>query len=134
MKKNSRWKKAGLRKAVDKALYEDSFGGYEDGEWASPFQSHLGFIPDAFWVRPDKRTVALLEVEDTSAIDKVKLERIVNFWFGLDCESWSCEVHIYNVMLGKMIILTDNDLARLFHDGIEEKIARQKSGVQQCYL
>jgi hypothetical protein len=131
MAEEPRWKKSGLRRAVNEAIRKRNISdGYEetDGEdWEPSFSRHLGFIPDAFRVDPAARTVALLEVEDTSVINKDKLNRIVDFWYGLDCESWFCEVHIYNVFLSKMTILTDADLTGFYLDSIAEEGARVRA-------
>lgn len=115
-----RWKKAGLKKAFEKALTEAEDIVEEDEDFKYEFPHHLGFIPDAFQVNKETRTVVMLEIEDKSVLDKNKMRRIAEFAFGVDCYSWFCELHVHNVLLGKTSVLSDSDLISMWHAYIDE--------------
>lgn len=54
------------------------------------------FRPDLWFVDADERVVNLFEIEDTSPLTGTKLEKLVNFWWAMDDESWDVCVIVFD--------------------------------------
>jgi len=52
-----------------------------------------GFVPDAYQVDRDHRTLRLWEIELHHPIPDAKMDRIAWLWFLLDCEEWALELY-----------------------------------------
>jgi hypothetical protein len=113
--KNPGWKRYKLRKSINEAIRTLD----DDGEWYEPFPL-VNYIPDAFYVDKENRTVHLLEVDGTSGTSKRKLERMDNLWFYLDCEEWCLTLTSISVHSKAVSLLTDQDFVNLHYSKYEE--------------
>jgi len=52
------------------------------------------FIPDAYSIHNDLKTVVVYEIEDTSKLTEQKVSRMYDFWFVLDDAGWKLRVFI----------------------------------------
>jgi len=108
--KNPSWKRYKLRQSIN-----ESFRSLEDEEiWYEPLPL-INYIPDAFHIDKENRTVHLLEVDGTSGTNKRKLERMDNLWFYLDCEGWCLTLTSISVHSKAISLLTDQDFVNLHY-------------------
>jgi hypothetical protein len=84
---------------------------------------HLGFIPDAFQIDVDHKTVRLLEVDGESFMRQKKLTRVCDLWFVLDCLDWFCELTTVDLLTGAKSVLSDEQLAYHWHEGCDNALA-----------
>lgn len=101
---NPTWMKYGLRKRIN-GILED----LED----EGLHNSLGFVPDAFEIDLENKTIRLLEIEDGSRITKRKMESIAFFAFEMDCRMWFTELHIISLITGARSKVTDDELIDL---------------------
>lgn len=104
MAENPTWKKYGLRKTINLILEDLEDEGFENS---------LGFVPDAFDIDLENKTIRLLEIEGSSRITKRKMESIAMFAFDMDGRMWFTELHIINLITGARSKVTDDELLEL---------------------
>jgi hypothetical protein len=107
---DSAWQLVGLRRKLN-AIFDDA-----------PIHQ-LGFIPDAFQIDVDHKTVRLLEVDGESFMRQKKLTRVCDLWFVLDCLDWFCELTTVDLLTGAKSVLSDEQLCRHWHEGCEHAMA-----------
>jgi hypothetical protein len=98
---NPSWERHQLRKKINKIFEQEEYVGV----------SLLGFVPDAFKIDAEKRTVQLLEVDGHSYSKPNKVTLICNFWYEMDARSWFVELQTIHLFTGAKSYLKDNDLA-----------------------
>lgn len=101
---NPTWGKYGLRKTINLILEDLEDEGFDNS---------LGFVPDAFEIDLENKTIRLLEIEGSSRITKSKMESIAMFAFEMDCRMWFTELHIINLITGARSKVTDDELLDL---------------------
>ena len=106
LRENPSWQRKGLRNAVNKLLKA------EDEEL---IHASLQIVPDAFVIEPNK-TVRLLEVDGYSFSTPIKLQRLLNFWYELDCRSWSLEMTTIHLFTNAKSVITDDQFAGMWFD------------------
>jgi hypothetical protein len=101
--KHPHWKRHGMMQELKKAshLFND-FG-------------KASFIPDAFYVNKNSRTLSLLEIEMHSRLTPYKMTNLASFWWALDCGDWFMDLQIYNGVNKTSRFLSDKDFCQLYY-------------------
>jgi hypothetical protein len=102
---HSSWDRHQLRKKINKIFEQEETDGV-------PL---LGFVPDAFKIDANKRTVQLLEVDGHSYSKPNKVTLICNFWYEMDVRNWFVEFQTIHLFTGSKSYLKDDDLASKWH-------------------
>lgn len=132
---NVGWKTSGLRKELNKSLYklykEDDTVEPEDRMSYEEFVDLVGmdalsYIPDAFKVDTENKTVHLLEVDGHSRMSKRKAHAIDPLWWFLDCEEWFATLTVIDVSTGGKYTLDDADIC----DYLYREVYRKKWGIK----
>jgi hypothetical protein len=102
------WRRKGLRTAINAAMTHD-----ED-----VLHTPLGFIPDAFLVDANTRTVGLLEVDGYSAMTPRKMELLKNLWWHLDGCGWFMNLTTIHLFSGQKSFSDNDEFAALCLRGV----------------
>ena len=82
---------------LKRALFADHTKGVSDAERLDFEKSLEGswlelwrpsFVPDLWYVDAENCDIHLFEIEDTSPLSPVKLAKLTDFWWSMDCEGW----------------------------------------------
>lgn len=119
---NPTWTNRGLRKTINLIL--------EDLEDVG-FDGSLGFIPDAFEIDLESRTIRLLEIEGSNRISKAKMEKLAFFAWDMDCRAWFTELHIISLITGARSKVTDDELIHKCHEIFSERAKAKRAALMQ---
>jgi hypothetical protein len=119
---NPMWANRGLRKTINLIL--------EDLEDVG-FDNSLGFIPDAFEIDLESRTIRLLEIEGGNRISKAKMEKLAFFAWDMDCRAWFTELHIISLITGARSKVTDDELIHKCHEIFSERAKAKRAALMQ---
>lgn len=119
---NPMWMKYGLRKTINGILEDFETDG---------FHNNLGFVPDAFEIDVESKTVRLLEVEGSNRISKVKMEKLAFFAWDMDCRSWFTELHIISLITGARSKVTDDELIGKCYEITKERARAKRAALLQ---
>jgi len=134
---NPTWANRGLRKTINLIL--------EDLEDVG-FDYSLGFIPDAFEIDVEDRTVRLLEIDDGKRPSKRRMESLAMFIVEMHSRRFLIELHIINMITSKRTLeageLLDYKAKEIldWEDGkfrddylhYQYKLERVKAGLLNC--
>lgn len=139
IKKNPLWKRYKLRQEIINAFLLDYEVEKQDDSpkdqietinWIKKDKVPLiNYIPDAFYVDADEKTVHLLEVDGSSGTCEKKLQRIDDLWLYLDDESWCLTLTTISVHTKAISYLSDQDFVNLHYS----KYGDRKEFIQSFY-
>jgi len=112
---DSRIKTKGFRKAVFYTLKSEKKGISReelDDMWV---RRDLNFVPDAYWIDCENKTVFIFEIEDTNMIGVNKLLKICDAWALLDSVWWQLYVFIIDRYLSNWRVLPVAEVYSAFH-------------------
>jgi len=79
-------------------IWQRIYKFFKPSEYESPNQMYkeFKFLPDAYEINKDDRSIVMYEIENTNRLSDLKLRKIAWCWFSLDCEDIELSLVITN--------------------------------------
>lgn len=99
---------------------EETYKLYSSG------MGYINYIPDAYYIDVENKTLHLLEVDGTSGTSERKLSRMIDLWWFTDNESWFLELTSISVHSEAVSFIDDSGFYELANKQIYKQIEQER--------